>query len=691
MVMGHDDNMNEQGKTDAELLRDYVVDGDEDAFKKLLDRNMEWLLNYAKRMVGWDDAADVVMSVFEKLAEKGHSLMHHENLRGWLFKATRLVALNHRSRIRHLQEKEISGLDIEQLPVNSETSPPSLVWEDIAPWFDSALAELPRGEREVIILRGLRREHFREIGRELSLSADAAQHRWKRALKRLRNFFLKKGIEKCTEEALAALIFTKAAQAPPASVVTGLSSKVLTRVAARRTTLSHLNNASRRTPPVGLTRAHKLAMGLAALGLLTGVLLSPRAFRLSSSSNDKTSRPMQVDPAPLKATVELKSPGAIVESATGGVMPAQSPNVPPGTNAPLSAMVPIPAGSFIMGDGFDQSIARPKHMVQVSAFSMDRYHVTKELWDEVVSWATARGYSFDDVGVGEAPSHRVRVTWYDAVKWCNARSEKEGREPAYYTSSAHTSVYRRSLLFSLHASTGLLELIGRLKAPTRPFDAWFAEQLRPETKASLASYQAATSDPAPLQAALLQDLNNIAHGPSIYDQERFEGIAFNPHARNFVLENPRGANLLRLNRMLLVGAYPAELGWGQLSDSPCLRNDWVNWNSGGYRLPTEAEWEYAARGGLSGTSPVGSFAPNGYGLYYMAGYASEWCWDQLASYSSDSQIDPRGPAEGGPAHVVRNLLGSSVPDVLGRGWGYDIHQDDYGISASGFRCVLPSE
>ena len=89
-----------------------------------------------------------------------------------------------------------------------------------------------------------------------------------------------------------------------------------------------------------------------------------------------------------------------------------------------------------------------------------------------------------------------------------------------------------------------------------------------------------------------------------------------------------------------------------------------------FRLPTEAEWEYAARGGnksshfkYSGSDnigdvawyssnsgatihPVGTKSPNELGIYDMSGNVSEWCSDWYGSYSAEAQTNPQGPSSG---------------------------------------------
>jgi formylglycine-generating enzyme required for sulfatase activity len=108
-----------------------------------------------------------------------------------------------------------------------------------------------------------------------------------------------------------------------------------------------------------------------------------------------------------------------------------------------------------------------------------------------------------------------------------------------------------------------------------------------------------------------------------------------------------------------------------------------DWNGPGYRLPTEAEWEYACRAGTttrfsfgddenalgqyawysansaSETHPVGEKKPNAFGLYDMHGNVWEWCWDGYdAHYTQSPAVDPRGP--GMAAHRV----------IRGGSWGF---------------------
>ena len=171
--------------------------------------------------------------------------------------------------------------------------------------------------------------------------------------------------------------------------------------------------------------------------------------------------------------------------------------------------------------------------------------------------------------------------------------------------------------------------------------------------------------------------------------------------------------------------YPAHL-WSKVAeyspadDYPMVRLDWDDASAyarwAGKRLPTEAEWEYACRGRLvskrypwgdnwdaardyanySGTggkdkwdlcSPVGSFKPNGYGLYDMVGNVWEWCadWYDKDYYESSPASNPTGPNTG-EIRVLRGGSWNNYKKTL-RLTHRSYHAPSVRYSLSGFRTV----
>jgi len=135
-----------------------------------------------------------------------------------------------------------------------------------------------------------------------------------------------------------------------------------------------------------------------------------------------------------------------------------------------------------------------------------------------------------------------------------------------------------------------------------------------------------------------------------------------------------------------------------------------DWSADGYRLPTEAEWEYACRAGTDTrwcfgddpvdladyawfaenseghAHPVAQKEPNRWGLYDLHGNVWEWCWDRYGSYNPRPSANRRGPRIGGPRRVLRGGSFGDAPVYLRSAFrGADVPL--FRLVFIGFRCV----
>jgi formylglycine-generating enzyme required for sulfatase activity len=202
---------------------------------------------------------------------------------------------------------------------------------------------------------------------------------------------------------------------------------------------------------------------------------------------------------------------------------------------------------------------------------MDEKLVSGDQWSQVKAYADTHGYSFVDAGSAKDPTHPIQtVDWFDAVKWCNARSEQEGLTPVYYTDAAFTMVYRT----------------GEVTANWKPDANGY--RLPTEAEWEKAARGGLVHNRFPLGDAI-QDGPPGSGGQANYSGNTSYGYDLGPNGYNSAYNN---------------GSRPY-------------------------------------------TSPAGSFPPNGYSLQDMMGDVFEWCWDWYApAYYAATQTDPHGPTAG---------------------------------------------
>lgn len=206
-----------------QLLNEFARKDSEGAFRQLVARYVDLVYSTALRRAGGDAhrAEDIVQIVFTDLARKAATLPADVMLGGWLHRHCCFVASNvHRAEGRRIA-REQEALAMENLHPSNEST-----WSDLAPELDEAIERLDEEDRNAIVLRFFERRDFRAIGEALGATENAAQKRVARAVEKLRELLVERGVA-ISVTGIISLLLTQSLVAAPVSLAGKASARAL--------------------------------------------------------------------------------------------------------------------------------------------------------------------------------------------------------------------------------------------------------------------------------------------------------------------------------------------------------------------------------------------------------------------------------------------------------------------------------
>jgi RNA polymerase sigma factor (sigma-70 family) len=224
---------------DMALVREYARSHSEAAFAALVERHVNLVYSVALRQVRDPHMAEeIAQAVFVILARKARALGPKVILPGWLCRTARYVSANALTLQRRRQRREQEACMQSVL-----NEPPRGDWSRIAPLLDDALARLGTKDHDAIVLRFFENRSLGEVGAAIGASEDTARMRVNRALIKLRQFFLKRGVDSTTAAIAETISANSILVAPAALAKTATAAALAKGATASTSTLTLIKGA----------------------------------------------------------------------------------------------------------------------------------------------------------------------------------------------------------------------------------------------------------------------------------------------------------------------------------------------------------------------------------------------------------------------------------------------------------------